>query len=768
MRDVLTRGVLRLRSVRAALVVAGLAGIALCFSPLLSAPGIESALVLGLLLPPFAGAIGARVVDAARASRAPTPASTIVGDGLSASLLVLALPVVLLVLDLVRVPTCAPVEGLVFLALGPGVSVVLSALVGAALAIAIPRRRWATTLAVLVPFVAAGVELWGFYATPAIYAYGHFFGYFPGTIYDPDIAVTATYVSFRLLSAIWILALLGAIGSTWDPDTHRASFEVTKRRWRLALTALALVALAFGGWASGPALGHRSDAESIAEALGRTVEGARCDVVVPREMPGADAQRLADDCDFRVRRVEGILGVRHPRRVTAFFFRTSEEKRALMGASNTYIAKPWRDEVYLQVGEWPHPVLFHEIVHVVAGNVGVGPFRIAGGLGGILPSPAIIEGTAVAVAWDAREGLTPHQWARAMLEVDLAPEMTSVDGLGFLLQPASRAYVASGSFVRWLLDTRGNAALRRLYTTGDWELALGQSLADAEADWHRFLLEEVELPDEARALAQLRFERPGIFGQICPHQIANMRAELGADLAAGDDVAALGRCHDILELDDGQASIRATMVGALARLGRRDRADAELRALEGPPAAATPILSHARQELADALWRRGQRDQARDLYRALLDEPMAEDDARQIEVRLLAIEMGGAGEEALRELLVPRRDRQNDPAVQLSEIARLERVRDDGLAAYLEGRQLLFRQRFDLALPRLLEARRRGLPTQGTRVEARRMEAIARFGVGELGPSAQLWREILQDDASSEGQRVEARDWLARVRMSAG
>src|SRR5690606_13490283 len=102
---------------------------------------------------------------------------------------------------------------------------------------------------------------------------------------------------------------------------------------------------------------------------------------------------------IRVAQAERALGVSQRERVTAFFFRNAAEKRALMGASNTYIAKPWRNEVYLQVGEWPHPVLFHEIVHVVVGNVGRGPFRIAGTLGGLLPSPAIIEGVAVAAAW---------------------------------------------------------------------------------------------------------------------------------------------------------------------------------------------------------------------------------------------------------------------------------------------------------------------------------------------------------------------------------
>jgi hypothetical protein len=103
-----------------------------------------------------------------------------------------------------------------------------------------------------------------------------------------------------------------------------------------------------------------------------------------------------------------ILGVTQRARVTAFFFRDTSEKRRLMGASNTYIAKPWRNEVYLQLGGWPHPVLFHEIVHVVAGNVGRGPFRVSGGIGGLLPSPGIVEGVAGArhgliVAWPGAE-----------------------------------------------------------------------------------------------------------------------------------------------------------------------------------------------------------------------------------------------------------------------------------------------------------------------------------------------------------------------------
>ena len=75
-----------------------------------------------------------------------------------------------------------------------------------------------------------------------------------------------------------------------------------------------------------------------------------------------------------------------------FLFASDAEKGAYMGASHTYIAKPWRGEVYVQAAGFPHPTLGHELAHVVSGSFGVGPFHVAGPLGGIIPDPGRIEG----------------------------------------------------------------------------------------------------------------------------------------------------------------------------------------------------------------------------------------------------------------------------------------------------------------------------------------------------------------------------------------
>jgi hypothetical protein len=746
-------------SVRLALLAALITSLVLWISPLTAIHGVESALVLGLVLPLFVAPMGARIA-LAREEHSLWHVGLVV---LRASSLVLAVPLVVLSLGALRARWCTPLEGLAFFALGPGIGVLLSAIMGASIGLALPRPRLATTLAVLAPIALALVGLARFYTTPAIFAYSHFVGYFAGSLYDPDVAIESAYVSFRALSIVWGLGLV--LGLRALDHGHRLSLAGARQRPLTAVLALALFAAGIAGEAYGPELGHRSTSESIRQALGASLRGERCTVIVPRELPREQAERLRDDCDFRIDRVEHVLGVTHPGRITAFFFRSTDEKRRLMGASNTYIAKPWRDEVYLQLGADPHPVLFHEIVHVVASATGVGPFRISGSLGGLLPAPGIIEGIAVAIAWDAREGLTPHQWARAMAEIDRAPSLETASGLGFLLQPAGRAYTANGSFVRWILETRGAGAVRTLYRTGSYEAALGMSLGRAEREWRAFL-ETVPLPEHAIPLAQQRFSQPGIFSQVCPHAIAALEGELSADEEAGDDHGALAVCDRILAIDAAAVRLAPHRVAALAQGGHVDEASAVIDDLvaRGDEVPST-LLASTRTELADVLLRRGDLDGARALYEASAEAQLSDDQARQLEVKLLAIARGHATLDPLVEVLVPSPRRAHDGATTVEALARLASSTDDGLGDYLLARQMIFRQRYDLAAPHLAQALARGLPTERIRREARRMDAITRARTGDAAGA----RTILLDIAShgDPGQQVEAEDWLARLEWQA-
>ena len=166
----------------------------------------------------------------------------------------------------------------------------------------------------------------------------------------------------------------------------------------------------------------------------------------------------------------------------AFLFDTPAQKRALMGAGHTFIAKPWRREIYLQHDAWPHEVTKHELAHVFAGPFGDPIFGIA--RRGLAFNVGLIEGVAVAAAW-AGQPLTPHQMVKILRDAKLVDERTlpSVMGPSFFGLNAAQAYNLAGSFCRFLVDTRGVDKLEALYRaagTGDsWRRIYGVELADA-------------------------------------------------------------------------------------------------------------------------------------------------------------------------------------------------------------------------------------------------------------------------------------------------
>lgn len=733
-------------------LLAGAVGVALSTSRLLGVHGVESALALGLALPMLAAWLGARVGR----DGAPDGASDAIGRALGIGVLLLAIPTAILALNQLRVRNCAPLEGLAFLLLGPGVGVLLASFVGLVIGALVKRPRLATTLAVLVPIASA---LWGllqFWFSPAIFVYDPFAGWFPGTIYDEDVGLPSSLLSYRAISLAWLGAAITLFSIVWRPAAERPlAWRQLRTRWPRTLLAIALFAFALGGRTQGLALGHRTSVASIDETLGAVRRGERCVIHAPRELSEAQLARLVEDCDFRVSRAESMLGVTQTTPVHAFFYRDTEEKRRAMGAGSTFIAKPWRDEVHLQLRGWPHPVLAHEVVHVVAGNAARGPFRVSGQLGGYLPNPGFIEGIAVAVEWPSSDGMTPHEWARALREMDRLPPLADLFGLRFLQHPARDAYATAGSFVRWALDEKGAEAVRAAHRAGDPSL-LGGSLAELEAEWNRFL-DGIELDPRKLALAELRFSRSSIFATTCPHVLARLQQELGADLAAGDDRRVVRTCREILSIEEGDLGARLALVGALARRGQLDEARAELASLEeGAPA---PLVAMAKERLADALWLRGDREAARALYEALLELPQSDDERRGREVKLLAIETGGAVGRHVRDLLVGP-DARGVPAPIAVHLARgIADARRDGLGAYLEARQLIQNERWDLAWPLLQVAKERGLPSERFDDELRRMTAISAFALGRLDES----RTLFETARSRPALRNDAEDWLARI-----
>jgi tetratricopeptide (TPR) repeat protein len=744
-------------------VAAGAAG----FIPLFDGPGYESALAAGLILP-FAVAV-ATALDVSAAQAQPIAS---LGRGLSiGGALAFAAWITTLAHGL-RTGFCDALGGSAHFALGPAAGALLAGAWGAVageIARSRERRRLAAVvLAVLGPLASILISVGRFYTSPMIFAYDPFVGYFSGTLYDTVIDFSGL-LSYRAGSAATLVfALALALHLARGADGRLG----IRRPAHPAITlALALgLAGSLGVTLEGPRLGHWQTSATIAAALGARTAGARCDVVYPRSMRAEDAERLARDCDAHVETIERWFGAPYldggkPGRITAFVFESASQKGALMGAADTFIAKPWRREVYVQAAGYPHPVLGHELVHAVSNAFGRGPFRIAGSLGGLLPDPGLIEG--VAVAGSPPEGdLSGREWAKAMKDLGILPPLDHLFTLGFLGENAGVAYTVSGAFVGWVHERYGGAAIRAWYGGQALAAVTGVPWAELERAWHEDL-DRIALPDAARAQAKARFDRPAIFGRRCPHVVDACKRRASLLRGAGDQEGAIEAFEQVLALDPHDDATRVGIARTLLRDGKVDEGTRALEKLASDPAVARHLRDQAIEDLGDLALAAGRSEEAAARYREVMTRTVDEDQLRTLDVKIAAA--GDARiQPAVAALLVGKPSRGPDRTLALELLGGVSAaLPGDALPWYLLARQYMNAGQYDEARERLDRALAApsGEGIHRVRVEAERLRFVIACALGDRAGAPGFFAAYASHPEVGEARREAARDLLERCTM---
>lgn len=708
---------------------------ALGFLPQLGGPGYDAALVAGVVLP-----AGAALTSAAHVvGTQMTPLAAVArGIQLGATLWLGALG--LAFVHGLRVGLCDAGEGALLLLLGPGFGALLGGASGAlsGLLAGLVRRRW-RRLAVLLVVALAGpvlgivISLVRFYTSPMVFAYDPYFGYFSGPLYDTVIGSLWPLATYRVgtAGALGFFVALAALierreegGFTWKRSPSL----------NMALAGLAAGALSLAVTVYGTDLGHFSTSSSIERALGRKLSSGRCEVVHSSGVLAADAVRVGRECQAHLEQVEAFFEARGPERVRVYLFANDGEKGRLMGAARTYIAKPWRGEVYVQAAGFPHPVLGHELAHVVSQSFGQGPFRVAGLLGGLVPDPGRIEGVATAASPDENDALTLQEWAAAMNRLDLLPGLDGLFQLGFFGHNAARAYTAAGAFVQFLRAEHGASAVRRWYGGESLTAVTAQDLSALEQRF-RAALAKVPLSEAVLATARARFERPSFFERRCPRVIDRRQGEANARLGAGDLSGAREGFREVLSLDPRDSGARLGLAACQAREGQLKQAAESYRGLATAADLAPWAKLFALEARADVLLRQGQTEAAHDLYSELAQKLVDEDRLRTLDVKRTADD--GIAREAISLLLIGD---ENGPswdaaAPKLGEWAAV--APGLGLADYLLAKNLYNRGRYRDAGLYLDRALTRSLPEPRVADEALRLRVVVACALVE--PEAARW-----------------------------
>ncbi|MGA9525752.1 MAG: hypothetical protein WBV82_30115, partial [Myxococcaceae bacterium] len=457
---------------------------------------------------------------------------------------------------------CDPLAQIAFFPLLTLPSALLASSLGVLTGFAARRLRGALALYFAVLLGSLAWTLWPIYAGPQVFAFNHLLGYFPGPLYDEALTLRPSILWFRGETLLWAAAawLLAAFGL----DMKEGRLRRPHLRPASALLLLLTVAGAVAIEQRGPWLGLRMTQAHLEQRLGGVRETEHFRVVYFLGKPKEELDRLERDLEFRWEQLSKFLGDAPKDKLNVYVYRSAEEKARLVGAGGTQFAKPWQLALHINDARFPHPVLKHELLHVMAAPFGNGPFRATARFG-VWTQMAVVEGLAVA-GENRVDDLTLHQWAAAMRRNALGPDIRmlfSVDG--FYRVAASRAYTTAGSFLRFLADSYGTERLRSLYLDGDFLRAYGKPLDALATEWELWI-DEVPLDARAEAQAYQRFRRPSLFARSCAREVAALESEAW-DYLASDPEQALTRFERCAALQPEEPGHKLAQARTLTVLG---------------------------------------------------------------------------------------------------------------------------------------------------------------------------------------------------------
>lgn len=766
------------------------AALMLCRIPLFNLLAYEFSLVIALLVSVAATQVGVTTVFRARSLDevhvlGTYPPLNVMARLLSRSavrgLVLLALPLMIISLNALRVRNCDYWEGMLFFGALPGLSALFASMVGVLVGVLFKRRG----VAVLMAFgVVLASLVWGlhrFYFEPPIFAYDAFGGYFPGTLYDEDVSLRFPLFWARLYQFSALAAAIGTAAQVLDCQELRLRFRAFRWRRTQVLATAMIGAVSAAIFANRAPLGFAIDAEHISEALGGSVTTPHFVIHHDRSLTPEEVKRLTDDHEFRFNQLSRSFGGA-PGTIHSFVFANSEQKRQLMGAARTYVAKPWRNEIYIQQQEFPHPVLKHELAHVFGRPHGDSVFGVSIGwnLKNLLTVPplgidlqlylptfnvGLIEGLAVAADWRAYGEDTGHQRAAALRQLGLAPPLESLFGLGFLGQSSGRSYAFAGSFSRYLIDTYGMKKYLLLYGSGGAFSSVydksPQALAAAWTKW----LDNVQIPAAQLQLAEENYRRPSIFRRVCAHEIANLRGRAYSARHRGNHGQATELWQRICGFEPGEPRHGLEHARSLAAAGKRDLAATRVREVLDHRSLSRPLRRNALVLLGDLFWRRENRPAAETAYAeasALAADPGGR---RLLTLRRWGIAQDGQLAKLIRDYIVPRFAAPRSVAREVHLAHRIQQLAPAlHLGDYLVGKQLAGRGQCASALDPLGRAAAASLIGEDFRVESLLALARCQFLTGAYTQSAETFRKVITDRPRlAAGTILSTEDWLARI-----
>lgn len=425
--------------------------------------------------------------------------STVIRSGKNfRSLLLLLVPLSIVLLYSLRIPTCDYTTGFIWFFLLP----VPSAFFG--IASGLFGKKFGRSLVGqlffgMVPSLSLAILiLFDFYFRPSLFFLHPAIGYYPGPLYDEWIPILSKVLTFRA----WTIGL-----SLFMIILSKHAFQ--KRSF--AYGVLLLMPLAFRS-----SLGWNYSHQDVRTVLDQHLERNHVHLHYQNaSFREIDARVYLKNIEYHVREISETFGLEKDELedIHVYIYPDAKTKYELTGARHTAIGHPLQRVVHLLKEPAYLSLIPHELTHVVTAEFGPWPFKINF-------KEALLEG--VATAMEGYRGiLSIHEWSAAMMAANLLPDLQRLIGPGtFLAHAPFRAYLASGSFCLWLIEKHGAQKFKTFYQHGNFEQVFGAPIGTQIDEWKTFL-STIVLSTESIAYAQNALKAKPIFERRCVHDVAD-------------------------------------------------------------------------------------------------------------------------------------------------------------------------------------------------------------------------------------------------------
>jgi hypothetical protein len=442
-----------------------------------------------------------------------------IGRSISASVVLLLIPFLIALGNALFVKNCSIGDGVVLYALTVIPGVFFSTTLALMLGVLFRRRRKIifTGIYILILLHIPYVTI----ILPQVFAFNPIMGFFPGFTYDETLQITQRLLIYRMA----ILAAAGCLasGTVWlwsvrknktlDVPSKPSSTPVVELITIAILAPVVVIVFSFSN-----RFGLSSSESFIRQKLAGNYTTAHFEIIysagsVKREY----IEQIGVLHEFYYAKLCREMKLHSEERILSFLYASPEQKGRLIGAVHTDLSKPWLRQMHINLAD-VESVLKHEMVHVLAGEFGWSPLKIA-------PNSGLVEGLAMAMGQTSMIEEPLNRAAAMVVASGDHPDLESLFSFsGFMRANPSISYTLAGSFCQFLIESFGIDPFKRLYAGGSYIEIYQHDLPSLLGMWRASFM-RIPLNNADSMKAVYYFRRPSIFAKECARVIANRNAE---------------------------------------------------------------------------------------------------------------------------------------------------------------------------------------------------------------------------------------------------